>query len=46
MEKIMTEFVALGSKTYSYLKDDSEKSRKIKITKKCVMRQKFKIEDY
>ena len=41
MEKIMTEFVALGSKT-----DDSEKNRKIKITKKCVMRQKFKIEDY
>ena len=33
--KIMTEFVALRPKTYSYLTDDCEKDKKTKGTKKC-----------
>ena len=32
--KIMTEFVALRPKTYSYLKDDSKEDKKAKRTKK------------
>ena len=33
--KIMTEFVALRPKTYSYLMDDGESDKKAKGTKKC-----------
>ena len=36
-EKIMTEFVALRPKTYSYLRDDCEEDRKAKGIKKCVI---------
>ena len=39
--KIMTEFVALRPKTYSYLTDDCEEDKKAKGTKKCVIRLKF-----
>ena len=35
-EKIMTEFVALRPKTYSYLTHDCEEDKKAKGTKKCV----------
>ena len=34
--KIMTEFVALRPKTYSYLTDDCKEDKKTKGTKKCV----------
>ena len=34
--KIMTEFVALRPKTYSYLTEDCEENKKAKGTKKCV----------
>ena len=33
--KIMTEFVALRPKTYSYLMDDESEGKKAKRTKKC-----------
>ena len=36
--KIMTEFVALRSKTYSYLVEDGEYKKKAKGTKKCVIK--------
>ena len=36
--KIMTEFVALRSKTYSYLMDDGKNDKKAKGTKKCVIK--------
>ena len=36
--KIMTEFVALRPKTYSYLRDDCEEDKKAKGTKKCVIK--------
>ena len=36
--KIMTEFVALRPKTYSYLTDDGKENKKAKGTKKCVIK--------
>ena len=42
----MTEFVALRSKTYSYLTDDCEEDKKAKGTKKCVIKRRLKFCDY
>ena len=44
--KIMTEFVALRPKTYSYLTDDCKEDKKAKDTKKCVIKRRFKFNDY
>ena len=44
--KIMTKFVALRPKTYSYLTDDCEEDKKAKGTKKCVIKRKLKFNDY
>ena len=35
--KIMTEFVGLRRKTYSYLIDDGSDNKNTKVTKKCSM---------
>ena len=35
--EIITEFVTLRSKTYSYLTDDSKEDKKAKGTKQCVI---------
>ena len=43
---IMTEFVALRPKTYLYLTDGWEEDKKAKGTKKCVIKQKLKFNDY
>ena len=40
--KIMTEFVALRPKTYSYLLDDGWSDKNAKETKKCVIKGRFK----
>ena len=40
--KIMTKFVALRPKTYSYLTDDCKKDKKAKGTKKCVIKRRSK----
>ena len=40
--KIMTEFVALRPKTYSYLMDDGGSDKKAKGTKKCVIKRRLK----
>ena len=45
-EKIMTEFAALRPKTYSYLMDDGRNDKKAKETKKCVIKQIIKFNDY
>ena len=37
--KIMTEFAALGPKTYSYITNDSNNDKKAKGTKKCVTKR-------
>ena len=44
--KIMTEFVTLRPKTYSFLTDDSKEDEKAKGTKKCVIKKKIKFNDY
>ena len=44
--KIMTEFVALRPKTYSYLTNDCKEDKKAKGTKKCVIKQRHKFNDY
>ena len=45
-EKIMTEFVALTPKTYSYLTGDCEEDKNAKGTKKCVIKRRLKFNDY
>ena len=37
--KIMTKFVGLKEKTYSYLIDDGSEDKKAKGTKKCVIKK-------
>ena len=44
--KIMTEFVALRTNTYSYLNCDDKEEKKAKGTKKCVIKKKIKLDDY
>ena len=43
--KIMTEFVALRPKTYSYLMDNDSEAKKAKGTKKCVIKKVLKFND-
>ena len=43
--KIMTEFVALRPKTYSYLTDDCKEDKKAKGTKKCVIKRRLEFND-
>ena len=44
--KTMTEFVALRSKTYSYLMDNCNSDKKAKGTeKKCVIKQRLQFND-
>ena len=45
-EKIMTKFVGLRPKTYSYLMDDGNTDKKAKGIKKCVIKRKLKFQDY
>ena len=44
--KIITEFVTLKPKTYSYLTDDGKEDKKAKGTKKCVIKRMIKFDDY
>ena len=44
--KIITKFVELRAKTYSYLIDDSSEDKKVKSTKKCVIKRKIQFENY
>ena len=44
--KIITEFVALRPKTYSYLTDDYKEDKKAKGTKKYVLKRMIKFNDY
>ena len=43
---IITEFVALRSKAYSYIKNDFIEMKKAKGTKKCVVNKMLRFEDY
>ena len=42
----MIKFVGLRAETYSYLRDDGSKNKKVKGTKKCVIKRKLKFESY
>ena len=44
--KIMTKFVGLRAKTYIYLIDDGSEDKKIKGTKKYIIKRKLKCEKY
>ena len=44
--KIMTKFVRLRAKTYSYLIEGGSEDKKAKGTKKCVIKRKLKFENY
>ena len=44
--RIMTEFVTLRPKTYSYVTDDCKEDKKAKGTEKCVIKRKLKFNDY
>ena len=42
----MTKLVFITAKTYSCLIDDSSKDRNAKVTKRCVIKRKLKLENY
>ena len=44
--RIITEFVALRPKTYSYLTDDCKEDKKAKGTKTCVIKRKLEFNNY
>ena len=44
--KIITEFVTLRPKTYSFLTDDGKEDKKAKGTKKCIIKKVIKFNDY
>ena len=44
--RVITEFVALRPKTYSYLADDCKEDKKAIGTKKCVTKRMIKFNDY
>ena len=44
--RVITEFVALRPKTYSYLTDDCKEDKKAKGTKKYVIKRMIKFDDY
>ena len=42
-DKVITKFVGLRAKTYSYLTDAGSESKKAKSTKKCVIERKLNL---
>ena len=44
--EIITEFIALRPKTYSYLTDNDKIDKKVKGTKKCAINKMIKFDDY
>ena len=44
--RVITEFVALRPKTYSFLTDDCKEDKKARGTKKCVIKRMIKFDDY
>ena len=44
--KIMSEFIGLRAKAYSYLIDNNDEDKRAKNPKMCVMKRKIKLEDY
>ena len=46
MEQIMKKFIGLRPKTYVYLKDNEDESKKVKGTKRCVINRNLKFKDF
>ena len=44
--EIITEFITLRPKTYSYLTDNDKEDRKAKGTKMCIIKKMIKVNDY
>ena len=44
--EVITKFIALGPKTYSYMTDNDKIDKKAKGTKKCVIKKIIKFDDY
>ena len=44
--KIISEFITLRPKTYSYLTDEGKEDKKAKGTKKCIIKRMIKFNDY
>ena len=44
--RIMTEFITLRPKAYTYSTDDGKEDKKVKGTKKCVIKRMIKFDDY
>ena len=44
--QIMKKFVGLRRKTYAYLKDNDDESKKAKGTKRCVIKRNRKFKDF
>ena len=44
--KIMTKFFGLRAKTYGYVIHVGSEDKKVKGTKKCVIKRKLKVENY
>ena len=44
--KIITEFITLRPKTYSYLTDDCKEDKKAEGRKKCIIKRMIKVNDY
>ena len=44
--KMLTEFVGLRAKIYSYLIDNSCEDKKAKEVKKCIIKRNLKFENY
>ena len=44
--QIIKKLIGLRPKTYSYLKDNNDESKKAKSAKRCVIKRKLKFEDY
>ena len=43
-EKIMNKIFGLRAKTYSYLKDNNDEDKKVKGTRKCVIKKPLNLE--
>ena len=44
--QMMKEFVGLRAKAYSYFKDNNDKDKRAKGTKKCAIKRNLKFQDY
>ena len=44
--QMMKEFVGLRAKAYSYFKDNKDKDKRAKGTKKCAIKRNLKFQDY